>query len=304
MDRDRSQKTRTLYASPRRRREAAWALLFLGPSLVGFVVFTLLPVVASLALSATQWDLIGRPVFVAFENYGRALRDPLFGKVMLNTLYFSAGAVPGTIVISLALALALNQQIRGRVLFRTLYFMPVVSSTVAVTMIWRWMYAPFGVINALLTALGLPPVGWLTTPAWAMPAVIGMSVWQSMGHSIVIYLAGLQGIPRHLYDAAAVDGATGWRRFWHITLPLLSPTTFFVLVMAVIRSFQAFGQVYMLTGGGPAYATSTIVFYIYENAFLSLHMGYASALAWVLFGVIFLLTLVQVRYQNKWVTYD
>ena len=144
--------------------------------------------------------------------------------------------------------MALNRQIRGRVFFRTLYFMPVVSSTVAVTMVWRWMYAPFGVINALLTGLGLPPVGWLTTPAWAMPAVILMSVWQSMGHSMVIYLAGLQGIPRHLYDAAAVDGATGWRQFWHITLPLLSPTTFFVLVMAVIRSFQAFGQVYMLTG--------------------------------------------------------
>jgi multiple sugar transport system permease protein len=171
-------------------------------------------------------------------------------------------------------------------------------------MVWRGMYAPFGVINSLLTGLGLPPVGWLTTPAWAMPAVILMSVWQSVGHGMVVFLAGLQGIPRHLYDAAAVDGATGWRQFWHITLPLLSPTTFFVLVMAIIRSFQAFGQVYMLTGGGPAYATSTIVFYIYENAFLSLHMGYASALAWVLFGIIFVLTLVQVRYQREWVTYD
>jgi multiple sugar transport system permease protein len=292
------------HTSPRRRRETGWALLFLAPSLAGFLVFTLFPVVASLALSTTSWDLVGRPVFVALENYGHALRDPLFRKVMLNTLYYAAGAVPLAMAVSLALAIALNQRIRGRVFMRTLYFMPVVSSTVAVTMVWRWMYAPFGVINALLTAVGLPPVGWLTTPAWSMPAVILLSVWQSVGYSMVLFLAGLQGIPRHLYDAAAVDGATGWRQFWHITLPLLSPTTFFVLVMAVIRSFQAFGQVYMLTGGGPAYATSTIVFYIYENAFLSLHMGYASALAWVLFGIIFFLTWIQVRYQREWVTYD
>jgi len=171
-------------------------------------------------------------------------------------------------------------------------------------MVWRWIYAPFGAVNALLTRLGLPAIPWLVSPTWAMPAVIGMSVWQNLGYSMVIFLAGLQGIPRHLYDAAAVDGATGWQRFWRITLPLLSPTTFFVLVMALISSFQVFGQVYMLTEGGPAYATSTIVFYIYEKAFLSLHMGYASALAWVLFAIIFLLTLAQVRMQREWVTYD
>jgi multiple sugar transport system permease protein len=257
-----------------------------------------------LALSATRWDLIGRPTFVALSNYRDVLRDPLFWRVMANTLYYSAGVVPLVTVASLALALALNGPIRGRTLLRTLFFMPVISSTVAVAMVWRWIYAPFGVVNSLLTPLGLPALGWLTTPTWAMPAVILMSTWQSMGYSMVIFMAGLQGIPRHLYDAAAVDGATGWRRFWHITLPLLSPTTFFVLVMAVIRSFQVFGQVYMLTGGGPAYATSTIVFYVYEKAFLSLHMGYASALAWVLFGVVFLLTLVQYRFQREWVTYD
>ena len=289
---------------PRRRRDAAWALLFLGPSLVGFAVFTLFPVLASLALSLTSWDLIGRPRFVAWSNYAAALDDGLFWRVMLNTVTYAGGTVPLTIALSLALALALNQQIRGKVLLRMLYFMPVVSSTVAVAMVWRWIYAPFGVVNALLTRLGLPPVGWLTTPTWAMSAVIGMSVWQNMGYAMVVFLAGLQGIPRHLYDAAAVDGATGWRRFWHVTLPLLSPTTFFVFVMAIITTFQAFGQVYMLTGGGPAYATSTIVFYIYEKAFLSLHMGYASALAWMLFGLVFALTLVQVRYQRAWVTYD
>jgi len=287
-----------------RRREALWALAFLAPSLAGFLIFTLFPVAASLALSATRWDLIGRPTFVALSNYRDVLRDPLFWRVMANTLYYSAGVIPLVIVTSLALALALNGPIRGRTLFRTLFFMPVISSTVAVAMVWRWIYAPFGVVNSLLTTMGLPALGWLTTPTWAMPAVILMSTWQSMGYSMVIFMAGLQGIPRHLYDAAAVDGATGWCRFWHITLPLLSPTTFFVLVMALIRSFQVFGQVYMLTGGGPAYATSTIVFYVYEEAFLSLHMGYASALAWVLFGVVFFLTLIQLRFQREWVTYD
>ncbi len=286
------------------RRETAWALFFLSPSLLGFVVFTLLPVVASLALSTTHWDLIGRPRLIGLQNYRSALRDPLFGRVLLNTIYYSGGTVPLTVAISMALALALNQPIRGRVFYRTLLFMPVISSTVAVSMVWRWIYAPFGAINTLLVQLGLPVVGWLTTPGWAMPAVIGMSVWQSMGYSMVVFLAGLQGIPRHLYDAAAVDGATGWRRFWHITLPLLSPTTFFVVVMAVIATLKVFGQVFMLTAGGPAFATSTIVYYIYERAFLSLHMGYASALAWILFALIFGLTVLQMVYQRRWVTYD
>lgn len=290
--------------SPRRRREALWAAFFLAPSLAGLALFTLFPVGASLALSTTAWDLIGRPAFVALENYRAVAGDPLFWKVLLNTAYYAGGTVPLVVVLSLALALALNGPIRGRVALRTLYFMPVVSSTVAVAMVWRWIYAPFGAVNALLTRLGLPAIPWLVSPTWAMPAVIGMSVWQNLGYSMVIFLAGLQGIPRHLYDAAAVDGATGWQRFWRITLPLLSPTTFFVLVMALISSFQVFGQVYMLTEGGPAYATSTIVFYIYEKAFLSLHMGYASALAWVLFAIIFLLTLAQVRMQREWVTYD
>ena len=287
-----------------RRCDALWAAFFLAPSLAGFALFTLFPVGASLALSTTRWDLIGRPSFIALGNYRAVAGDPLFWKVLLNTAYYAGGTVPLVVVLSLALALALNGPVRGRVVFRTLYFMPVVSSTVAVAMVWRWIYAPFGVLNALLTRLGLPPVPWLVSPTWAMPAVIGMSVWQNLGYSMVVFLAGLQGIPRHLYDAAAVDGATGWRRFWHITLPLLSPTTFFVLVMALISSFQVFGQVYMLTAGGPAYATSTIVYYIYEKAFLSLHMGYASALAWVLLAIIFVLTLAQMRLQREWVTYD
>lgn len=288
----------------RGRRETGWALFFLAPSLAGFLLFTLGPAVASLLLSVMAWDLIGSPRFVGLQNYRAILRDDIFARVALNTVTYSGGVVPLLLVVSLALALALNAPLRGRTLFRTIFFLPVVSSTVAVAMVWRWIYAPFGALNAVLVALGLPAVGWLTTTEWAMPSVILMSVWQSMGYSMVVFLAGLQSIPQHLYDAAAVDGATGWRRFRHITLPLLSPTTFFVVVMAVISTFQVFGQIYMLTGGGPAFATSTMVYYIYERAFLSLHMGYASALAWVLSAAIFGLTLVQIRLQRTWVTYE
>jgi multiple sugar transport system permease protein len=291
-------------ASGRSRREAWWALFFLSPSLVGFLLFTLGPVLASLVLSTTQWDLIGTPQFLGLRNYREILGDAIFHRVALNTVTYSGGTVPLVVVASLLAALALNVPFRGRGLYRTVYFLPVVSSAVAVAMVWRWIFAPFGALNALLVHLGLPAVGWLTTTTWAMPSVIMMSVWQSMGYSMVVFSAGLQSIPQHLYDAAAVDGATGWRRFWHITLPLLSPTTFFVVVMAAISTLQVFGQVYMLTGGGPAFATSTIVYYIYERAFLALHMGYASALAWVLFAAIFGLTLVQIRLQRTWVTYD
>jgi len=288
----------------KKRREALWALFFLAPSLLGFLIFTVGPTLASLVLSFTSWDLIGSPRFVGLDNYREILRDAIFARVAVNTVAYSGGVVPLLVVVSLALALALNAPFKGRTLFRTAFFLPVVSSTVAVAMVWRWIYSPFGAINTVLVALGLPAVGWLTTTEWAMPAVILMSVWQSMGYSMVVYLAGLQSIPQHLYDAAAVDGATGWRRFRYITLPLLSPTTFFVVVMAVISGFQVFGQVYMLTGGGPAFATSTIVYHIYERAFLALHMGYASALAWVLFAAIFGLTLIQLRLQRTWVTYE
>ncbi len=288
----------------RARREAGWALFFLAPSLLGFLLFTAGPTLASLMLSFASWDLIGSPRFVGLQNYREILRDAIFARVALNTITYSGGVVPLLVVVSLALALALNAPFKGRTFFRTAFFLPVVSSTVAVAMVWRWIYAPFGAINTVLVALGLPAVGWLTTTEWAMPSVILMSVWQSMGYSMVVFLAGLQSIPQHLYDAAAVDGATGWRRFRYITLPLLSPTTFFVVVMAVISTFQVFGQVYMLTGGGPAFATSTIVYHIYERAFLALHMGYASALAWVLFAAIFGLTLIQLRLQRTWVTYE
>jgi len=288
-----------------RRAEGRWALLFLAPSLIGFLAFTAFPVLSALLLSLARWDLISAPEFVGLGNYIQAAKDPLFWRVLLNTVYYTVATVPLGIIVSLAFAVILNEPIRGRLGLRAIYFMPVISSTVAVAMVWRWIYNPdFGMLNFLLSRLHLPTPGWLTSTTWAMPAIIMMSVWKDLGYGVVIFLAGLQAIPHHLYDAAAVDGASRWQQFWRITLPLLTPTTFFATVVYSINSFQVFGQVYMMTQGGPNYATSTMVYYVYQNAFQFFKMGYASALAWILFAFIFVFTLIQVRYQRTWVHYE
>jgi len=292
-------------ANPMLRSERRWALFFLAPSLIGFLAFTLLPVVTSLGLSFVKWNLIRPPEFAGVDNYVRALRDPMFWRVLKNTAVYALGTVPSAMVLSLALALALNQKIRGVTLFRGLYYLPVVAPMVAVTMVWRWLYnANFGVINYVLSLVGLPAVPWLTSTRWALPSVIIMSVWKSLGSGMVIYLAGLQGIPQHLYDAAAVDGANAWQRFRHITLPMLATTTFFVMVTSVISSFQVFGQIFVLTRGGPANASSTMVYYIYQNGFQSFRMGYASALSWLLFAAVFVFTLIQFGAQRERVFYE
>lgn len=292
-------------SSPLLRAEGRWAVFFLTPSAVGFLIFTLLPVVASLALSMVKWNLVGTPEWIGLGNYVRAVQDIMFWRVLSNTALYTLGTVPATMALSLALALALNQKIPGVTLLRGLYYLPVVAPMVAVAMVWRWLYnTDFGVINYLLSRLGISAVPWLTSTRWAMPAVIVMSVWKGLGYAMVLYLAGLQGIPQHLYDAAAVDGANSWQRFRHITLPMLSPTTFFVLVTSIIASFQVFGQVYIMTRGGPANATSTIVYYIYQNGFESFRMGYASALSWLLFAVIFVFTLLQFRTERTRAYYE
>jgi len=282
-----------------------WAVLFLAPSFLGFAVFTLFPVLYSAYLSFVDWNLIRDPVWVGFDNYRKAFNDPLFWKVMRNTFSYTAGSVPLGMALSLGLAVLLNRKLRGVEILRTLYFLPVVSSGVAVAMVWRWLYEPnFGLINYVLSLVGIDPIGWLTTTEWAMPAIILMSVWKGLGQSMVIFLAGLQSIPRQLYEAAEIDGASRWQQFWDITRPLLSPTTFFVLVISIIGSFQVFSQVYVMTNGGPANSTSTIVYYIYQKGFNEFQMGYASTLSWLLFAVIFAFTLLQMRLQRNWVTYD
>jgi multiple sugar transport system permease protein len=292
--------------SPLRRQEAIAGYLFLLPNILGFLVFSSIPVVATFSISLLDWDLIRAPRFVGIDNYVKLLTDDaVFRKVLFNTAYYVVGTVPAGIILSLLLALAMNANVRGIALFRVIFFIPVISASVAVAVMWRWLYnTDFGLINLILTSVGLKGVPWLSSTAWAMPAVILMAIWKSLGYNMVIFLAGLQSIPAHLHEAAAIDGANGVQRFRYITLPLLAPTTFFVLVISVISSFQVFDLAFVLTKGGPGDATNTMVMYIYNQAFQFFHMGYAAAIAWVLFAIIFVITLLQHQLQKRWVHYE
>src|ERR671933_284162 len=286
-------------------KEAVAGYLFILPSFVGFLVFLVIPILASLGLSLFEWELLLPPRFVGLQNFATLAQDPLFRAVLLNTAYYAFGLVPLNIVLSLGLAVWLNTKLRGLTFYRLAFFLPVVTVTVAVALVWKWMYQPeVGLINVALGWLHIPAPNWLGDTRWAMPALILMSLWKGFGYNMVLFLAGLQGIPGQIYEAALIDGAGAWQRFWRITLPLLSPTMFFAVVMTVISSFQVFDQAYVMTGGGPANATNTIVLYIFQNGFQFFRMGYASAIAWVLFAVIFIFTLLQMRLQGKWVQYE
>lgn len=297
-------------SSTRRNRRVLRTLLtaygFLLPNLLGFLLFTFLPVIAALLISFTDWDLLQPAKWVGFSNYRRLAVDPLFHEVLWNTVVYVAGTVPVQMAIALLVAMALNRRLPGLLFFRTAYFMPVVASTVAVALVWRWIFhADFGLLNSFLYFIGIDdPPRWLSSVRWAMPAIIIMSIWQQIGFSMVLFLAGLQSVPGHLYEAAKIDGANNWHRFRYVTVPLLSSTTFFVLVISIINSFQVFEQAFIMTQGGPANATNTLVFNIYRYAFQFFQMGYASAMAWVLFAIIFAVTLVQFRMQRQWVHYD
>jgi multiple sugar transport system permease protein len=282
-----------------RSKYLALAVLLL-PSLAGMVVFLMAPVLSSLVLSFSQWDLIGEIGWVGIDNYVTALTDPAVLGALRNTLTFILGYLPSVVIIALGLALLLNRRIRGRVVFRAIYFVPVVTSWVAVSLIWKWLLNPqYGLVNFALGAIGIKGPGWLFDPAWAMTGVILTSVWKDIGFVTVIYLAGLQDIPEPLYEAAALDGATPWQQFWSITFPMLAPTTFFVTTISLISSFQVFDQVWIMTQGGPAGATSVMVELIYKNAFSYYKMGYASAISWVLFALIFAVTIAQNLLQKK-----
>ncbi len=280
-----------------------WA--FVTPNVVGFVVFVGIPMVAGLVISFSQWDMLTSPKWIGISNYIRMVQDPLMWLSLRNTLYYAVLTIPGTIIVSLALAIAVNRVGLMFKTYRLFFFIPVVSSTVAISLMWKWVYNDqFGLLNWLLGLFGLPQVGWLTNPAISMISVAIVAIWKSMGYYMVLFLAGLQGIPAHLYEAARIDGAGAWRQFWNITLPLLSPTMFFVLIISVIGSFQVFDQVYVMTQGGPGNSTLVYNYYLWQNAFQYFKMGYASALAYGLFVLIFVVTLIQVKVLNKRVVYD
>lgn len=289
----------------RRRRFDPSGYLFLLPSLVAFAVFIVFPVVASFYLTFTKYDILTPPQLIGLKNYQYMVNgDPIFWKVLGNTVYYSIVQVPLNTVVALGLAVALNQKLRGVVAFRTLYFVPVVSSIIAVAIVWRWIYdADWGILNWLISYVGIPKQNWLFDPTLAMPSVIAMNVWKNMGYNMVLFLAGLQGIPEVYYEAARIDGARGWHLFRHITLPLLSPVMLFVLVISVINSFQVFGAIYIMTKGGPLDATNVLVYHLYFKAFQDLQMGYAAALAWVLFSFLFVVTFFQTRLAKRWVHY-
>jgi multiple sugar transport system permease protein len=279
--------------------------LYLLPTLIGLALFSAGAVAVSFLMSFTHWDIITTPEWIWLENYITLWQSDLFWEVVWNTVYFILLAVPLSVVASLALALAANTTLKGIVFFRTAYFLPVVSSMIAVALVWSWIYNPeYGLLNYLLDLFfGIRGPAWLDSTSWALPAMVIVTVWKGLGYSMVIFLAGLQNIPQDLYHAATIDGAGVWKKFRHITLPMLSPTTFFVIVITLINSFQVFEQTYVLTKGGPANSTLTMSYYIYQNAFQFFQMGKAAALSYVLFAAIFVVTLIQFRIQKRWVFY-
>lgn len=303
-------------------RETLVACLFLSPNIIGFLVFTLVPVISAFLLSLYAWDLCTAPKFVGLKNFAFLLGDKYFWQALWNTIYFTTLSVPLGIFTSLFFAILLNQEIKGRVIFRSIYFLPVISSMIAVALIWRWLYnTDVGLINSVLVLMGngfisilngigklfgaspISPIlrgpDWLGSPRLAIPAVVIMSVWKSLGYNMLIYLAGLQGIPGHLYEAAEIDGANRWEQFLHVTWPSLAATTFFVMIMSLIGSFQVFGEVYIMTQGGPGGATTTLVYLIYKHAFKFCDMGYATAIATVLFAMILSVTLIQWKFFKQ-----
>ncbi len=288
----------------RERREAFEFYLGIAPWLIGLVFFTGGPILASLAISFTKWRLLSPPEWIGLQNYIEMFRDEGTRVSLGNTLFYTGLSVPLGLLTSLFVALLLNQRARGSNLFRTLFYLPTITSGVAMALLWLWLLNPeFGLINLALGLIGIKGPAWLQDPHWAKPALVLMSLW-TIGTSMVIFLAGLQGMPQHLYDAAKIDGANQLREFWHVTVPMLTPTIFFVMVTSIIASFQTFTNVYVMTRGGPGWSTLMYGLYLYNNAFEYLRMGFASAMAWGLFLVILALTLLQLLGARRWVYYE
>ncbi len=285
------------------RGAARWLTLalFLGPSVVGVAVFVAGPILASMGLAFTSWDLLTPPRFVGLRNFERLAADVEFWAALRHTLTFLGGYIPLVMVAGLLVAVALSGRVPGRQAFRAIYFLPVVSSWVAVALVWKWLLNPsFGLLNSLLARIGVQGPAWLFDQDWAMFSVILTSAWKDVGFVMVILLAGLQGIPRVYYEASSIDGATRVQQLRHVTIPLLAPSLFFALTISLINSFQVFDQVYVMTGGGPAGATTVLVERIVKQAFSFSRMGYAAAMSWVLFALIFATTLVFSRLQRRW----
>ncbi len=297
-----SNKTKEKY----RLREAVTGYLFILPSFVGFAIFLLIPIGFGLYISFTNYDGFKVMDFIGLSNYINMFKDSYFTISLRNNLFYTLVTVPATLIIALLLAVAVNTGIKGTPIFKTVFFFPYITSMVAVGIIWTLLYNPtVGPINSLLRSIGIAnPPGWLLSTSSALPAVMIVYIWKMSGYYMIIFLAGLQSIPRHLYEAAEIDGAGKIKKFFKVTLPLLSPTTFMVMILIIINSFQVFDLIQVMTDGGPGRATNVLVYRIYQEGFNYSHFGYASAEAYFLFAVILVVTLIQFWGQKKWVVYQ
>jgi multiple sugar transport system permease protein len=285
----------------RRRRTTLIGWSFILPNFVGFAALTLIPIVATLGLAFMQWNSYSTPEWVGLDNFRRLWASETFWTALRNTAYYAAGHIPLTLVAALGFAILLNRRLRGIGIFRTALFFPYITSLVAVAVVWNMLLSPeVGPVNQMLRAIGIDnPPGWTTSTTWAMPAVILASVWRDLGYYMILYLAGLQTIPGELYEAAQVDGASAWQRFWSITVPSLRPTTFFVLIMLTISSFKVFDLVQVMTEGGPGRSTLVLSQVIFREGITQGRFGYSSAVSMVLFVIVLTITLVQFRLQRR-----
>ncbi len=284
------------------REETVSAYFFILPNVLGFFIFSLFPILFAFYIMFTDWSLAADPNFIALKNFSKLISDDLFWKTLGNTFYYTFVAVPSGVFVAFWLALLMNRKMKGVVFFRTIYFLPQITLTVAAAIVWSWIYHPeLGLINYLLGLVGIEGPRWIFSTTWAMPSVIIMSNWQGIGFAMLIILAGLQGIPQEYYDASEIDGASGWQRLRHITIPLLTPTLFFVVITSLIGALQGFDQFFVLTNGGPGKSTTTLVLYLFQNGFTFFKMGYGAALAFALFLCILVITLIQWRLAKSWV---
>lgn len=295
--------------TPLARRRALWGLALVAPNVLGLLFFFGIPVLNAFMTSFQEWNAITPPVPVGLANFERLAGDPAFWQALTNTLKLLVFAVPVGVTSALFVALLLNQRLRGRGVFRTIYFLPVVTSTVAAAMVWTWIFQPrYGLAGNLLAPLGLRDLNWLTRPDLVLIPIGIVMVWQRIGFDMVLFLAGLQNIPHHLYEAAIIDGANRWQRFRFVTLPMLSPTTFFIVLLSVINAFQVFDHVYVMTArttrGGVGGSAVTLTYFLYDRGFMKSEFGYASAIALVLFLIILGMTVLQLRLQRRWVYYE
>lgn len=300
----RSQRSTSRLSRKQRLFNIGWVALFLLPSAIPLLLFRVVPMIASAWISLHEWNMIGAMQWVGLDNYISLLSSAETWQILGHTLLYLIGYLPLVFFGGLLIAVALNRKLKARGLLRAAYFVPVVTSWVAVALVWQWLLNPSnGLVNHVLGILHLPQPGWWTDPAWAMPSVILASAWKDLGFVMVILLAGLQAIPQEIEEAAMVDGANAWRRFWSVTFPLLTPSIFFVLIISLINGFQVFDQVNVMTGGGPSGASQVVVGKIYDLSFRYGEAGMASALSWILFAIILGITAMQMHGQKKWVNY-